>query len=171
MRGGMAESYAGRSRNIRCRRGRLRRPGPIRARVRSERQVLRTPVRRFRSSIGGCRCRLRRGCLQFLTVSRAYRPDDQTVADINRPGGTVVVQTVHPSAGHDGHGSTNGWRIETFACTGQAFPESMPWYHRTRESWLAVLENAGLMIGTVAEPQHPGTGAPLSLLIAASRTG
>jgi hypothetical protein len=43
----------------------------------------------------------------------------------------------------------------------------MPWYFRTLASWISELETAGLRVSWIAEPIHPDTGDPLSLLLTA----
>ena len=41
----------------------------------------------------------------------------------------------------------------------------MPWYFRTMGSWLRLLRESGYDVVDMAEPVHPETGAPLSLLM------
>lgn len=82
--------------------------------------------------------------------------------------GALVIQTVHPWSAR-GEGYRDGWRTETFApleAVGD-FPEPMPWYFRTLESWLRELGSAGLTVTAIQEPLDPGTGEPLSMLITA----
>jgi len=61
------------------------------------------------------------------------------------------------------------WRLETFDGFGERFTASMSWYARTLESWLAELERAGLYVDALAEPCHPETHRPLSLLLTCAR--
>lgn len=82
-------------------------------------------------------------------------------------GGALVVQTVHPWTALAGEGYADGWRTETFDAFGGDFAEPMPWYYRTLESWMSALRGAGYRLAGLREPTHPGTGAPLSLLMVA----
>jgi SAM-dependent methyltransferase len=81
-------------------------------------------------------------------------------------GGRVIVQTVHPSTVEPPY--RDGWREEAFASFGGDF-QPMPWFFRTFGSWVRTLDTAGLVLAEVAEPVHPETGAPLSLLMVAER--
>jgi 2-polyprenyl-3-methyl-5-hydroxy-6-metoxy-1,4-benzoquinol methylase len=82
-------------------------------------------------------------------------------------GGALVVQTVHPWAACGDAAYADGWRTETFAAFGDGFVSAMPWYYRTLASWLRVVHAAGYRLTDLAEPTHPETGAPLSLLLTA----
>ena len=83
------------------------------------------------------------------------------------PGGALVIQTVHPWTARGDEPYRDGWRTERFAAFGSGFTEPMPWYYRTLESWLRVLEQAGLGVDAVREPIHPETGEPASLILVA----
>lgn len=86
------------------------------------------------------------------------------------PGGQLIVQTVHPwtAAGHGPY--VDGWRLESFDKFGNGFPEPMPWFFRTLESWSTLLATTGYRLQKMLEPKHPETDAPLSLLLIASST-
>jgi hypothetical protein len=60
---------------------------------------------------------------------------------------------------------TNGWREETFANFGVAFPASMPWFFRTLSSWMSEILAAGLVVEYFEEPIDTESGRPLSLLL------
>lgn len=82
--------------------------------------------------------------------------------------GTLVIQTVHPAfAGGD---YKDGWRTETFNAFPGQWPESMPWYFRTLESWTRALRSAGYTIDELREPVHPEKGIPASLIVIAARS-
>jgi hypothetical protein len=83
------------------------------------------------------------------------------------PSGHLVIQTVHPFTACGDAPYRDGWRTETFDGFGGAFKATMPWYFRTAGSWLRVVQDAGFQITDWAEPLHPKTGRPLSLLITA----
>lgn len=84
-----------------------------------------------------------------------------------RAGGALVIQTVHPWVVSADEPYADGWRTETFAAFGGEFPEPMPWYFRTLESWMDALRGAGFHLSALREPLHPGTGKPASLLMVA----
>lgn len=84
------------------------------------------------------------------------------------PQGLLLIQTVHPWTARGDAGYRDGWRTETFAGFGSGFSAAMPWYYRTLESWLAILDAAGWQLTSLAEPRHPQTGLPASLLIGAT---
>jgi 2-polyprenyl-3-methyl-5-hydroxy-6-metoxy-1,4-benzoquinol methylase len=82
------------------------------------------------------------------------------------PRGQLVIQTVHPWTACGEEPYRDGWRLEDFSSFGEhAFPEPMPWYFRTLSSWLSVLSIAGYRVLALAEPAHPETARPLSLLL------
>lgn len=83
-----------------------------------------------------------------------------------KPGGALVIQTVHPWTARD-EPYQDGWRTERFAAFGSGFTEPMPWFYRTLESWHQVLRQAGLGVEAVREPIHPETGEPASLILVA----
>jgi 2-polyprenyl-3-methyl-5-hydroxy-6-metoxy-1,4-benzoquinol methylase len=84
-----------------------------------------------------------------------------------KPGGALVIQTVHPWTARGDEPYRDGWRTERFAAFGSGFTEPMPWFYRTLESWLQVLRQAGLRVDAVREPIHPETGEPASLILIA----
>ena len=85
------------------------------------------------------------------------------------PDGALLVQTVHPWAALGDGRYASAWREETWAAFGDAFAEPMPWYYRTLADWHAAVRDAGLAVRALAEPVHPGTGRPLSLLLELAR--
>lgn len=78
--------------------------------------------------------------------------------------GIILIQTLHPSTDSTG---IEGWRTEAFSTLSSAAEAwtPMPWYFRPLDSWRGVAEAAGLRVSAVAEPRHPETGQPLSLLL------
>ncbi|KJK01872.1 methyltransferase type 12 [Pseudomonas sp. 21] len=81
------------------------------------------------------------------------------------PGGRLLIQTVHPWAACADEPYADGWRLETFAAFGGEFSSPMPWFFRTLESWLALLNASGWRLRQLREPRHPDTGQPCSLLL------
>jgi 2-polyprenyl-3-methyl-5-hydroxy-6-metoxy-1,4-benzoquinol methylase len=82
-----------------------------------------------------------------------------------KPGGSLVIQSVHPWAACGEEPYRNGWREETFQGWSGRFTAAMPWFFRSLESWFGELSAAGLRVTTLVEPVDPTTGRPLSLLL------
>lgn len=85
-----------------------------------------------------------------------------------RPGGALLIQTVHPWTARGEGSYADGWRTEQFAAFGEEFAEPMPWFFRTLGSWVAALRDAGYRVEETAEPLHPESGDPLSLIVVAA---
>lgn len=101
-----------------------------------------------------------------VTVANFSLLDDRAADVLARLGGTVIVQTVHPLAAG---ACEDGWRTETFAAFPGEWPESMPWYFRTRESWMRGFAEAGLEVEEIREPRHPERDVPASIIFIARR--
>lgn len=86
------------------------------------------------------------------------------------PTGRLLIQTVHPWVIAGDGPYECGWREEDYATFAADFPATMPWYFRTLESWLAELQQSGLVVERVEEPIDPQSGRPLSLVIQCFRT-
>jgi 2-polyprenyl-3-methyl-5-hydroxy-6-metoxy-1,4-benzoquinol methylase len=82
-------------------------------------------------------------------------------------GGAFVVQTLHPATARGAHPYTDGWRDGSWAGFSPDFTDPPPWYFRTVSGWIAMLQAAGLRLREMAEPIHPVTGDPLSLILVA----
>ena len=85
------------------------------------------------------------------------------------PEGRLVIQTVHPWVALGDGAYADGWRVETFTGFAEPFPAAMPWFARTLASWVAELHAGGLSLVEVAEPAHPESARPLSLLLTCRR--
>lgn len=99
----------------------------------------------------------------FALLQQDLAPLLCAVARVSR---SFLLQTLHPAAVAPPY--RDGWRREDFS----AFPDGadwqpMPWYFRTIGSWVAVLAESGWQIASIAEPLHPETAQPLSLVILA----
>lgn len=103
----------------------------------------------------------------FSLLSAEIAPLLSALRQNLRPGGALVIQTVHPWSAMGDGGYVEGWRTETFDAFGDDFAEPMPWYYRTLEGWMDALREAGYHLASLREPVHPGTGRPLSLLMVA----
>jgi 2-polyprenyl-3-methyl-5-hydroxy-6-metoxy-1,4-benzoquinol methylase len=84
-----------------------------------------------------------------------------------RPGGVLLVQTLHPSEVASDEAYRDGWRQGSWVGCGEGFGEPAPWYFRTLSSWLAAFAEAGLRLQSLAEPLHPHTGRPASVIFMA----
>lgn len=107
----------------------------------------------------------------FALLDEDLQPLLAAITRALAPGGALLLQTVHPWSAAGEEGYRDGWRLETFAAFEGAFTEPMPWYFRTLESWLALLGRSGLVLESLHEPRHPGSGLPLSLLLIARPQG
>ena len=82
-----------------------------------------------------------------------------------RPGGTLIVQTVHPLAACGDAPYADGWREGSWAGFSSDFADAPPWYFRTVASWVALFVDSGLRLMEMREPVHPETGKPVSLIL------
>ncbi len=83
-----------------------------------------------------------------------------------RPGGQLIVQTVHPLMACGDAPYVDGWREGSWAGFSSAFADAAPWYFRTVASWLALFVEHGLEVVEMREPLHPHSGKPASLILA-----
>ena len=88
-----------------------------------------------------------------------------------RPGGALVVQTVHPLAACGDAPYADGWREGSWAGFNSGFADAPPWYFRTLSGWLALFTDNGLRLVEVREPVHPDTGKPVSLILVGELPG
>jgi 2-polyprenyl-3-methyl-5-hydroxy-6-metoxy-1,4-benzoquinol methylase len=85
---------------------------------------------------------------------------------VTRPGGHLLVQTVHPFFLAGTARYEDGWQEENYeSLPGEWSP--MPWYFRTFGSWVRELGLAGWRLDACREPLHPATGQPVSLILVA----
>ena len=103
----------------------------------------------------------------FALLDDGAAPLLRALRRILLPGGALLVQTLHPVAA--GPPYRDGWRLEDFRGFGDgAAWQPMPWYFRTVGSWLDLLRESGYALRALAEPLHPETAQPLSLLMTAA---
>jgi SAM-dependent methyltransferase len=88
-----------------------------------------------------------------------------------RPGGSLVVQTVHPLAACGDAPYVDGWREGSWAGFSSDFADAPPWYFRTLAGWIALFIDNGLRLVEVREPVHPETGKPVSLILVGELPG
>lgn len=82
-----------------------------------------------------------------------------------RPGGMLIVQTVHPVMACGDAPYADGWRAGSWAGFSDDFADAPPWYFRTIASWVALFGKHGLRVVELREPVHPRTGKPVSLIL------
>jgi 2-polyprenyl-3-methyl-5-hydroxy-6-metoxy-1,4-benzoquinol methylase len=97
---------------------------------------------------------------------------DESVAGLFRaaqtylkPGGTLVVQTMHPLAACGDAPYRDGWREGSWAGFNDGFTDPPPWYFRTLGSWIKLYGDHNLQLREMHEPLHPRTGKPASLIL------
>lgn len=82
-------------------------------------------------------------------------------------GGAFIVQTLHPVAAGGDEPYVSGWRKGTWAGFSDDFTDPAPWYFRTIESWVALINESGMQLLELREPLHPESGKPASLILIA----
>ena len=89
------------------------------------------------------------------------------VKSLLHPGGTLVVQTLHPLIACGDQPYVDGWRPGSWAGFSGDFVRPAPWYFRTLESWVRLFGANGWHLQELREPMHPNTGKPASILFTA----
>lgn len=79
-------------------------------------------------------------------------------------GGVLIVQTLHPLAACGELPYRDGWREGSWQGCGEGFGDAAPWYFRTLAGWMAAFAAAGLRLKDLAEPEHPHSGRPASVI-------
>ena len=85
------------------------------------------------------------------------------------PGGALLIQTLHPLVACGAHPYVAGWRPGSWDGFGPEFTDPAPWYFRTLQDWLRLIDSSGLQLRELREPLHPRTGKPASALFIAER--
>lgn len=83
------------------------------------------------------------------------------------PGGSLVIQTLHPVVTCADLPYIDGWREGSWAGFSDDFTDPAPWYFRTLETWTKLIASTGLRLTEIREPVHPATGKPASLIMIA----
>ena len=84
------------------------------------------------------------------------------------PGGTLVIQTLHPLMAAGDVPYEDGWRTGSWAGFSADFTDPAPWYFRTTETWVRLIARSGLRLVEMREPVHPTTGKPASVIFIAT---
>lgn len=106
----------------------------------------------------------------FSLLDDRIEPILRGMATLLTDDGRLIVQTVHPAFACGDQPYADGWRTETFAGFPGEWPEAMPWYFRTIESWSRAFADAGLAVARMREPVHPGRSTPASLVFVTGRS-
>ncbi|MGE0809483.1 MAG: class I SAM-dependent methyltransferase [Immundisolibacter sp.] len=93
----------------------------------------------------------------------------QAAPTVLKPGGVLIVQTLHPHAVCGDQPYADGWRVGSWDGCGEGFVEPAPWYFRTLESWVRLFVSAGLALHALDEPVHPDSGRVASVIFTASQ--
>jgi 2-polyprenyl-3-methyl-5-hydroxy-6-metoxy-1,4-benzoquinol methylase len=93
----------------------------------------------------------------------------QRAPELINPGGSLVIQTLHPAVASGDEPYVDGWRKGSWSGFSEDFSDPAPWYFRTTESWVKLITRARLNLVDMREPIHPQTGKPASLILVAER--
>jgi 2-polyprenyl-3-methyl-5-hydroxy-6-metoxy-1,4-benzoquinol methylase len=94
-----------------------------------------------------------------------------TIPKLLRPGGALVVQTLHPVVACGDQPYVDGWRTGSWVGFSDDFSDPAPWYFRTLQRWVELIAGSGLTIVEMREPMHPSSGKPASVVFVASMAG
>jgi 2-polyprenyl-3-methyl-5-hydroxy-6-metoxy-1,4-benzoquinol methylase len=88
-------------------------------------------------------------------------------------GGSLVIQTLHPVAANAAAGLpyVDGWRPGSWTGFSSEFTDPAPWYFRTLEGWVHLLERCKWRLHELREPLHPETKQPASVIFIARAAG
>lgn len=101
----------------------------------------------------------------FALLEEPLAPTLNALHKVLAADGHLLIQTLHPwRACHDAS-YRDGWRVESFAGFGAGFAQPMPWFFRTLESWLSLLNETDWRLQWLQEPLHPESEQPVSLLL------
>ncbi len=90
------------------------------------------------------------------------------VPGLLNPGGSLVIQTLHPKSACGDGTYEDGWREGSWDGFSEAFVDPAPWYFRTVESWVLLLRRSGFGKVEQQVPRYPLDGAAASLILMAS---
>ena len=83
------------------------------------------------------------------------------------PHGALIIQTLHPISACGDHPYEDGWRAGSWAGFSEDFTDPAPWYFRTLESWVRLLDESGFRIVERREPVDPRSGRAASVIFIA----
>jgi 2-polyprenyl-3-methyl-5-hydroxy-6-metoxy-1,4-benzoquinol methylase len=107
----------------------------------------------------------------FSLLAKELSPLLDSLHELLESTGTLIVQTVHPWTSCSDSAYEDHWRSETFAAFDGEF-SAMPWYFRTMESWLRILDDSAWSVVRLTEPRPAQSPRPLSMILeAVARAG
>jgi 2-polyprenyl-3-methyl-5-hydroxy-6-metoxy-1,4-benzoquinol methylase len=92
------------------------------------------------------------------------------ISTLLNPGGSFVVQTLHPVAACGDYPYQDGWRDGSWAGFASEFTDPAPWYFRTLGSWVTLFAENRLQLLEMREPLHIKTKQPASVIFIAAGT-
>jgi len=92
----------------------------------------------------------------FALLEQDVGPLLEAVRGCLAPSGALFIQTVHPWTARGEAPYRDAWRLETFSGFDMAFPEPMPWFYRTLESWVSLWSAPSRLIQLEWESKLPG---------------
>lgn len=104
----------------------------------------------------------------FSLLGEELQPVLTTAGRALNPGGRCVIQTLHPAFACPEDGYVDGWRSGSWQGFDGGFCNPAPWYFRTLESWIALLDSSNLHLVALREPLDPSSRRPLSLVLIAA---
>lgn len=88
----------------------------------------------------------------------------KAIPSLLNPGGSFIVQTLHPVMTCGNLPYEDGWREGSWAGFSADFSNPAPWYFRTLESWKKLFAENGFRLDEIREPLHPKTQKPASVI-------
>jgi 2-polyprenyl-3-methyl-5-hydroxy-6-metoxy-1,4-benzoquinol methylase len=82
-------------------------------------------------------------------------------------GRRLLIQTLHPLSACGDQPYADGWRPGSWSGFDDAFRDPAPWYFRTLESWVRLLQDVGFEIRECREPALPTANRPASIIFIA----
>ena len=92
----------------------------------------------------------------------------RTSPSLLNPGGTLMIQTLHPVVATGEQPYEDSWRTGSWAGFSDDFSDPAPWYFRTLATWVELIATSGLRLVEVREPIHPTTRKPASVIFVAT---
>jgi 2-polyprenyl-3-methyl-5-hydroxy-6-metoxy-1,4-benzoquinol methylase len=89
----------------------------------------------------------------------------RSMSSLLNPGGTFIIQTLHPTIACGDLPYLDGWRASSWDGFSDEFTDPAPWYFRTLASWIELYTTNGLSIVELREPIHPQTGKPAAIIL------
>ncbi len=89
----------------------------------------------------------------------------RSMSTLLNPGGTFIVQTLHPTISCGDLPYIDGWRSSSWHGFSPEFTDPPPWYFRTLATWVHLFVANGLSIVEIREPINPLTGKPSAVIL------